>query len=147
MGTDKKMDYTVMGNAVNLAARLEGVNKQYQTSILMSDHTRKQAGDVFISRQLDLVRVVGIHTPVMLYELTGITEKANSAELHYNKIWKDAMTHFYERRFKEALDIFTDLAAKYPNDTVSAMYVKRCITFIKEPPADDWNGVFYLSEK
>jgi len=70
MGAENKMDYTIMGNAVNLAARLEGVNKQYHTGgILISEYTREKLGDEFLLRRLDRVRVVGIHTPLRLYEL------------------------------------------------------------------------------
>ena len=74
MGTARKMDYTIMGNSVNLASRLEGVNKQYGTWILVSEATRTEAGDSFLFRQLDKVRVVGISNPVRLFEL--IDEKS-----------------------------------------------------------------------
>jgi len=91
MGTPSKMDYTIMGNAVNLAARLEGVNKQYDTGgILISEYTRSRIGDDFVLRPLSRVRVVGINTPLRLYELLGIRSDAPPALLDMVKRWESA---------------------------------------------------------
>jgi adenylate cyclase len=147
MGSQNKMDYTIMGNAVNLASRLEGVNKQYQTGIIVSEYTKAQAGDGFLYRQLDRVRVVGIQKPVLIFELAGIAEEADQNELLFCQTWNEAISLFDQRRFAEAADLFGDLAKQHPADSVTALYVKRSLDFVREPPAPDWDGVFKFTEK
>jgi adenylate cyclase len=147
MGTNNKMDYTVMGNSVNLAARLEGVNKQYKTSILISEFTKEQAGDEFLYRQLDHVRVVGIQTPVLLYELCEIAEMSDLTGLHIDQTWKDAMACYKQRQFSKASDLFSDALKENPNDKVADIFLQRCINYIRKPPEQNWDGVLNLSEK
>ena len=147
MGSANKMNYTVMGNAVNLAARLEGVNKQYQTSIIISEFTKNHTDNTFLCRQLDRIRVVGINKPILIYELMGIADKADQDDLIFHEKWKEAMTHFEQRLFSQAADLFSSLADKHPNDSVAALYKNRCACFLKEPPQPDWDGVFSFSEK
>lgn len=102
MGTPKKMDYTIMGNAVNLAARLEGVNKQYGTGILISEETYNSGGAGFTARQLDRVRVVGINTPVRLYELIEEKSMTNEKTLEAVEIFQSALNIFEEREWVKA---------------------------------------------
>jgi len=146
MGSANKMNYTVMGNAVNLAARLEGINKQYQTGIIISEFTKSHIGEAFLCRQLDRIRVVGIQKPILIYELMGIAENAKLEELTLNEKWKEAITAFEERRFSQAADLFNSLAQVYPDGAVN-LYKARCEKFLKEPPGDAWDGVFSFSEK
>ena len=147
MGTDSKMDYTVMGNAVNLAARLEGVNKQYQTSILISEFTKKQAGDGFLSRRLERVQVAGIHTPVLLYELTGLALDADKDKLRLHQTWEEATACYEQRRFAEAADLFSGIVREHPGDAIAAQYARRCTAYASEPPPPEWDAVIHLSEK
>ena len=102
MGAENKMDYTIMGNAVNLAARLEGVNKQFGTGILISEYTHNQAGAEFVCRKLDRVRVVGINTPFRLYELLCLAGEADEPFRERLAAWDRAIALFEERRFAEA---------------------------------------------
>jgi len=148
MGAENKMDYTIMGNAVNLAARLEGVNKQYQTGgILISEYTHAQAGTEFVSRKLDRVRVVGISTPLRLYELLCLAGEADEA-LH-NRLagWDKAIALFEQRRFSEAETMFTALNAQYPDDRTANLYARRSAEYQTNPPPVDWDGVNNLTEK
>lgn len=147
MGTIKKMDYTIMGSAVNLAARLEGVNKQYGTWLLISQSTYDAAGKDFTTRQMDRVRVVGINEPVRLYELIDEKETTDSAmveavetfhlgqELFENKAWDKA-----EKHFQEVLKIL-------PNDGPSGVFIERCKQYKEKAPPDTWDGVFNLTVK
>ncbi|MDR3248602.1 MAG: CHASE2 domain-containing protein, partial [Treponema sp.] len=117
MGAANKMDYTVMGSAVNLASRLEGVNKHYHTrGILISEYTKEKIGDEFLCKKLDRVRVVGISNPVRLYELVGLRREADDGQLEYFADWEKAFRYFEERDFKKALEIFSSLADRHRDD-------------------------------
>lgn len=148
MGTPNKMDYTIMGHSVNLAARLEGVNKQYNTGgLLISEYTRAQIGDNFLLRRLDRVRVVGINTPIRLYELNDILEDSAEGKIELNKMWEVAIDLYEEKKFSKALDIFKEIKEHNETDNVAKLYIKRCEEFIKTPPQNNWDGVFNLSQK
>lgn len=147
MGTATKMDYTIMGNSVNLAARLEGVNKQYGTWILMSENTHKEAGDRFLTRRLDRVRVVGINQPVRLYELVEENDAAEADLKEKIKRFHVGLALFEERHWEEATRIFEKVLEMDPEDGPAATYKKRCADFLKKPPTDTWDGVFTLSTK
>ncbi len=147
MGTERKMDYTIMGNAVNLAARLEGVNKQYGSWILMSDATYKETGDEFLVRRFDRVRVVGITTPVQLWELIGFKSEATPATLDFLGRFEAAHEAFDARDWKKAGSLLKALSAVRPDDGPTRAYIKKCDAFAQKPPAPDWDGVFSLTEK
>jgi adenylate cyclase len=163
MGTSNKMNYTIMGNAVNLAARLEGVNKQYRTGgILISEYTKNEIGNEFICRSLDRVRVVGINEPVRLYELLGSrSEPSLPGEPGLRsepslpddtageavKAWEEAMVLYEKRQFQAAEEIFGSIAAKNEKDGAARLYVEKCRSYTAAPPPDGWDGVNNLSEK
>ncbi|MGP1594538.1 MAG: CHASE2 domain-containing protein [Treponema sp.] len=147
MGTERKMDYTVMGNAVNLAARLEGVNKQYGTWLLISDMTRNEIGDEFITRRLDRVRVVGINTPVQLWELLDFRSDISPQKIEFLSRFEQAHIAFDEKDWEKAKAMFESLAAEDPDDGPSKAYLHKCEVFIQKPPAANWDGVFSLTQK
>jgi len=150
MGTPNKMDYTIMGNAVNLAARLEGVNKQYDTGgILVSEYTRAHLGDEFVLRPLSRVRVVGINTPLRLYELLEIASEATPELREMVKNWEQAFSLYEKRDFQSAEKIFQAICAENKSDLAAKKYLNRCVKFIDSPPDDKkWdNGVDNLTEK
>lgn len=146
MGTERKMDYTIMGNAVNLAARLEGVNKLYGTWILATQTTRSEAGDDFVWRQLDRVRVVGINEPLRLYELVGFAAELTEEKRQYLGDFQKALDLFEERRWEEAQKAFETLQAAHPSGP-EGLYLKRCREFLAVPPPDTFDGIFNLTEK
>jgi len=147
MGTPKKMDYTIMGNAVNLAARLEGVNKQYGTGILISEETYNSGGSDFTARELDRVRVVGINTPVRLYELVEEKSMINNDTLEALEIFHNALEIFEEREWVKAQKNFSKVLKIIPNDGPSKKYIQRCKDMMNKPPGKDWDGVFSLTMK
>ena len=143
MGTPSKMNYTIMGNAVNLAARLEGVNKQYDTGgILFSEYTKEKIGDdEFVSRPLSRVRVVGISTPVRLYELLDLRESASAEVLEMIKNWGSVFPAYEGRDFSKALEGFKTIYLKNNNDLTARLYMERCEQYLKTPPSDkEWDG-------
>ena len=150
MGTPNKMDYTIMGNAVNLAARLEGVNKQYDTGgILISEYTRGHIGNEFVLRPLSRVRVVGINTPLRLYELLDTASEASPELLEMVKNWEMAFNLYEKRDFSSAKNIFQTISAKNNSDKAAKKYLDRCAKYINSPPDEkSWdNGVDNLTEK
>jgi adenylate cyclase len=165
MGTSNKMNYTIMGNAVNLAARLEGVNKQYHTrGILISEYTKRETGDEFICRSLDRVRVVGINTPVRLYELLGLRGGAPSGAAEAPAanvgiaadavisaealaVWEEALALYEKREFPAAEALFTSIVDQDKGDGAARLYLDRCREYAAAPPPPDWDGVNNLTQK
>jgi adenylate cyclase len=148
MGTSNKMNYTIMGNAVNLAARLEGVNKQYRTGgMLISEYTKNEIGEEFLCRSLDRVRVVGINTPLRLYELLALRAEAAAADLEACAAWENALSLYEKREFRAAGEIFSSLAARSENDGAARLYADASRAYIAEPPPEDWDGVNNLTQK
>jgi adenylate cyclase len=148
MGTPNKMDYTIMGNAVNLAARLEGVNKQYNTGgILLSEYTREILGDEFILRSLDRVRVVGINTPLRLFELLALRSEASADLLNMTDAWEAAVETYENRNFIDANYQFKEIFVQNPKDQTVKLYLDRCEHYKNTPPQDDWDGVNNLTQK
>jgi adenylate cyclase len=146
MGTGNKMNYTIMGNAVNLAARLEGVNKQYGTWLLASESTIKETKDKILTRRLDRVRVVGINEPVRLHELVETAEAAADQQKKLVSVFHQALDLFEKRRWKEAMQGFTETMS-IEKGGPSEKYLNRCREFLKTPPNDGWDGVYNLTEK
>ena len=146
MGTDNKMNYTIMGNAVNLAARLEGVNKQYGTWILASDDTVKETGGQILTRRLDRVRVIGINEPIRIHELINTMDIADPDEKKLVEIFHQALDYYEQRNWKDAAQGFRESLA-IEHGGPSAKYLERCKIFLVRPPSDEWDGVTNLTEK
>ena len=152
MGTEGKMDYTMMGSAVNLAARLEGVNKKFGTWILISEQTREAADkhdEIFTVRKLDRVRVVGINEPVRLFELINLKAKTPQNQTKGIHLFHEALDMFEDKNWKESLKYFEKAIESIPNDPPSKLYLKRCTDLIEGSALSDMDdeGVFNLTEK
>jgi len=147
MGTANKMNYTIMGNAVNLAARLEGVNKQYGTWVLASEITVHETRDALLHRKLDRVRVVGINEPVRLCELLDMADTASEQDQKLVQVFHEALDCFENRRWSQAIKGFNEALSVRAEDHPSILYKDRCVQFLKVPPKDTWDGVYNLTSK
>jgi class 3 adenylate cyclase/uncharacterized membrane protein len=147
MGTQKKMNYTIISNAVNLASRLEGVNKQYGTWILAGEDTIKETEGKFLTRRLDRIRVVGMNEPVQIYEILETVEDAPQALQQKVDLFYRALDLFEQRHWKSAGQGFYHILEQFPDDGPSSLYLSRCRQYIKKEPTFDWDGVFNILEK
>ena len=149
-GSKMKKNYTMMGNNVNLASRLEGVNKQYSTGgILISEQTRKLLDEDFLLRKLDRVQVVNVNTPVRLYELIDIAQNKDDKLVFYLEKWDQALDLFEKKDYASALNIFTELSKEREDDRVCRYYIRLIEKYFikgKYPLDSDNEGVIYNPE-
>jgi len=148
MGADLKFDYTGIGDTVNLASRLEGLNKLYGTHIIVSGYTRERAGAGFFFRELDLVRVKGKERPVAIYELiSGPSAPAAEGAREFAARFEDALALYRKMRFTEARDAFEAILTGRPDDAAAKLYIERCTEYASVSPSADWDGVFVAKTK
>lgn len=152
MGTSAKMNYTIMGDAVNLASRLEGVNKVYKSWILCSDTTWYDAntGDNMgkvVARPFDRVRVVGRDEPVQLYNILGFKDELSEQWLEAVDIYQKAMDKYLQRDFAGAGKLFVKANKVCPEDESSLVYAQRCKEYIEKGLGENWDGIMNMTSK
>jgi adenylate cyclase len=146
MGSTHHLSLTVMGDNVNLGARLEGLTKTYGTGIIASESTVRAAGDAIVAREIDLVRVKGKQVAVRIFDVLGLSEQRDRWSRLCER-FAEGLSAYRGRRWHEALDIFSAIRVEWPDDSPSSVYVERCRATLLAPPAADWEGVTVMEVK
>ena len=121
---------------------------QYNTrGILISEYTRGEIGDDFLLRRIDRVRVVGVNTPLQVFELLDLAIHATDGVRKAVTLWEEAIDMYVVMNFIGAKKLFEELLLKDPEDGVARIYISRCVGFIQNPPIQNWDGVCNLTQK
>ena len=146
VGAKDRMDFTSIGDTVNLAARLEGANKQYGTGSLITEAVHEKVEQEYLCREIDLMTVKGKSLPVRIYEIIREKKGATERDERFKKLFETSLGLYRKQKWDSAEKGFSSLAKDY-NDETSTVFLKRVALFRKDPPPKGWDGVFNLTVK
>ena len=148
IGSSKRMEFTAIGDGVNLSSRLEGASKQYGTDIIISEATYKPCADKIWARELDYIKVKGKDQPVKIYELIGARDEALSDEKKFIIDHYHQARHYYlDRNFPLAMAEFGQVLSVDKENKAASIHLQRCQYWLQNPPPEDWDGSWALTDK
>lgn len=147
LGSDRRMDFTAIGDTVNLSARLEGVNKAYGTTNIMSEYTWEAVKDDYFFRELDFIRVKGKNRPIRVFTIVARPEEMTEEMLAIETAFETAIKIFRERKWEDSRNAFEDVLKLNPDDSPAKAYIDRCNLLKTSPELIDSQGVFTFKTK
>lgn len=147
MGCSTRMDYSVVGDNVNLAYRIEGVNREFKTSILIAESTYLSTIDFVEAREIDYIRVKGRVKPIRLYELQARKGQLSAQQAEANAFFAKGLDYYRQRAWTDAIRNFEEGLRLNPNDYPCSLFIKRCREFATSPPPDNWDMVYEMKRK
>ncbi|MBA4367762.1 MAG: adenylate/guanylate cyclase domain-containing protein, partial [Desulfobacterium sp.] len=147
MGSKNRMDYTMMGDTVNTASRLEGVNKIYGIYTLIGDTTYHAVKNKILAREIDSINVVGKKVPVTIYEPIDFINQVNETMIQTMDFYSKGLSSYRSQNWNQAIRFFTKALEVTPEDGPSKTMIHRCQGFMENPPGKDWNGSYSMKTK
>jgi adenylate cyclase len=147
LGYKERLNYTIIGDAVNVSSRLEGINKVYRTKIIVSENTYERCQDNFEFRHLDRVSLLGRSQGMNIYELISFKNDIDRKQKKIYEYYGTGLRYYFDQNWSKALNYFYTVTKHNPNDIPSRLMLKRCLQYKNNPPPQEWNGVFAQTVK
>jgi len=147
LGYKERLNYTVMGDTVNVSSRLESINKIYGTEIIVSENVYKKCSDDFEFRYLDRVSLLGRYNAMNIYELISVKDNIEKLQKKINEHYEYGLKLYFDKKWLLAVKHFNTVTKYRPNDAPSRLMRERCLLYKDSPPPENWDGVFVQTEK